>query len=85
LPGNGGGSDLQTKKPFMTVTLKVDLPSDLARLKLPAALETRLQVLLDQQDSGNPLTAAERGEAEGLVTMAELLTLLRMRCERLAG
>jgi hypothetical protein len=68
----------------MTLTLEVDLPADLARFRLPAALAARLQVLLDRQDSGQPLTAQEREEAEGLVEMSEFLTLLRLRAERLA-
>jgi hypothetical protein len=39
---------------------------------------------LDRQDSGEPLTAAERDEAEGLANLAEFLTLLRLRMERSA-
>jgi len=42
-----------------------------------------LQTLLDRQDSGQPLTARERDEAEGLVNLAEFLTLLRLRAERM--
>jgi hypothetical protein len=57
----------------MTLTLEVDLPADLARLLS----------LLDRQDAGQPLTAEERGEAEGLVNVAEFLTLLRLRAERM--
>lgn len=68
----------------MTLTLEVELPDDLARFRLPEALATRLQTLLDRQDSGEPLTEQERAEAEGLVTLAEFLTLLRLRAERLA-
>jgi hypothetical protein len=68
----------------MTVTFDIELPSDLARFRLPKAVAARLQTLLDRQDSGQPLTAPEREEAEGLVDLAELLTLLRLRSERLA-
>ncbi|HEY7328945.1 MAG TPA: hypothetical protein VH592_14980 [Gemmataceae bacterium] len=67
----------------MTLTLEVDLPDDLARFRLPEAVGVRLQTLLDRQDSGQPLTAQERKEAEGLVALAEFLTLLRLRAERL--
>jgi hypothetical protein len=67
----------------MTVTLEVDLPADLARFRLPEAVAARLQSLLDRQDSGQPLTAQERDEAEGLVNLSEFLTLLRLRAERL--
>lgn len=66
----------------MTLTIEVDLPADLARLRLPEAVAARLQSLLDRQDAGAPLTTQEREEAEGLVELAELLTLLRLRAER---
>ena len=67
----------------MTLTIDVDLPADLARFRLPEAVATRLQTLLDRQDAGQALTAPERDEAEGLVDLAEFLTLLRLRAERL--
>jgi len=67
----------------MTLTIDVDLPSDLEKCRLPAAVQQRLDRLLDQQDSGQDLTDQERREAEGLVDLAEFLTLLRMRAERL--
>ena len=60
----------------MSLTIGVELPADLARFRLPAAVPARLQQLLDRQDSGTPLTDAERAEAEGL---ADLLSLLRQR------
>lgn len=66
----------------MTLTLEVDLPADLARFQLPAAVAARLQELLDRQDSGQPLTPQERDEAQGLVDLSEFLTLLRLRAER---
>ncbi len=66
----------------MTLTIEVDLPADLDRFRLPAALNARLQDLLDRQDAGQPLTEQERAEAEGLVNLAEFLTLLRLRSER---
>ncbi len=66
----------------MSLTVELDLPSDLARFRLPAGLSDRLQFLLDRQDAGHTLSAAERAEAEGLVAVAELLTLLRLRAER---
>ena len=68
----------------MTMTIEVDLPGDLARFQLPDALAARLQTLLDRQDSGQPLSAPERDEAEGLVNLAEFLTLLRLRTERMS-
>ena len=66
----------------MTLTLEVDLPDDLARLKLPLGVANRLQGLLDRQDAGAELTTEERDEAEGLVNLAEFLTLLKLRRQR---
>lgn len=40
--------------------------------------------LLDRQDQGDTLTPAERMEAEGLVDLAELLSLLKLRAQRAA-
>ena len=49
----------------------------------PASLtpneQMRLQHLLDKQDDGEALTEAERREAEGLVDLAEALTLRQLR------
>jgi hypothetical protein len=42
-------------------------------------IDRRLQVLLDKQDRGQPLTEDEGLEAEGLVELADLLSLLRLR------
>jgi hypothetical protein len=67
----------------MTITLEVDLPDDLARLRLPKAVGDRLQFLLDRQDAGEALSAEERDEAQGLVEMAEFLSLLRLRRQRM--
>ena len=59
------------------------MPTDLDRLRLPQGVNDRLQELLDRQDRGEALTAAERAEAEGLVDLSELLALLRLRTQRL--
>jgi hypothetical protein len=69
----------------MTLTLEVDLPADLVRFRLPQAVAVRLKTLLDRQDSGQPLSAQEREEAEGLIDLAEFLTLLRLRAERMTS
>lgn len=66
----------------MSLTITIDPPDDLPELRLPAAVAARLQSLLDRQDAGQPLTPEERAEAEGLVDLADLLTLLRLRAER---
>ena len=70
---------------MITVQFEVNVPSELPRLRLPDAVQERLQSLLDRQDSGEVLTESERLEAEQLVDLAELLTLLKLRAERLAG
>jgi hypothetical protein len=64
------------------VAIELELPDDLARFRLPPGVQARLQALLDRQDEGATLTAAERQEAEGLVDLAEFLSLLRLRSER---
>lgn len=65
-----------------TITIEMELPDDMAQLRLPAGVHSRLQKLLDRQDKGHPLSPAERSEAEGLVNLAEVLSLLRLRAER---
>ena len=62
-----------------TVDLKIEVPEDLARLHLPEGVDRRLHALLDKQDGGTLLTEDEQAEAEGLVELADLLTLLRQR------
>ena len=69
----------------MALTLEIELPPSLAQFRLPNGLAARLKSLLDKQDEGHPLTDEERSEAEGLVDVAEFLTLLRLRSERLAS
>jgi len=64
------------------VAIELEMPDDLAHFRLPAAVNKRLEQLLDRQDSGERLTTAERQEAEGLVNLAELLSLLRLRARR---
>ena len=68
----------------MTLTVEVDLPDDFSRLRLPTAVADRLQFLLDRQDAGIPLTPQERAEAEGLSDLADLLSLLKLRKQRIA-
>lgn len=60
----------------------IEVPGDLAQFKLPPGVNGRLQELLDRQDRGDTLSDSERQEAEGLVDLAELLSLLRLRAER---
>ncbi len=60
----------------------IEIPVELAHFQLPEAVHERLQFLLDRQDVGEALTQAERQEAEGLVELAEFLSLLRLRSQR---
>ena len=65
------------------VTIEMEIPEDLARFRLPDGVNSRLHSLLDRQDRGEALSLAERDEAEGLVSLAEFLSLLRLRAERM--
>ena len=67
------------------VHLEIELPEDLARFRLPPGVQHRLQALLDEQEQGRALTPTEHDEAEGLVNLAEFLSLLRLRAERVSG
>jgi hypothetical protein len=65
------------------VQVEIRMPGDLARFRLPSGVQRRLKELLDKQDAGEALSSKEMQEAEGLVDMVDLLTLLRLRGERL--
>jgi hypothetical protein len=67
------------------ILIGLEMPTDLERFRLPEGLHVRLQDLLDRQESGEPLSPAERKGAEGLVELAELLSLLRLRAQRVSG
>lgn len=73
------GIKSQTRTMPKTITVQMPATGDIRQLKLPAGVQRRLQELLDRQDRGIKLTAKERREAEGLVDMAEWLSLLKMR------
>ena len=60
------------------VLIELEMPDDLALFHLPDGVQERLNVLLDKQDS-DVLTHSERLEAEGLVDLAELLSLGAVR------
>ena len=62
--------------------IRISLPGDLNHLRFPKALDRRLQQLLDKQSIQGKLAATERREAEGLVEMAQIISLLRGRAER---
>ncbi len=60
----------------------IEIPRELVQFRLPEAVQARLQYLLDRQDAGYELTLEERSEAEGLVELAEFLSLLDLRAKR---
>lgn len=60
----------------------IEIPIELIRFQLPQAVQARLQFLLDRQDEGYTLSQVERQDAEGLVELAEFLSLLHLRSTR---
>lgn len=64
------------------MTEVIEIPVELTRFQLPEAVHNRLQFLLDRQDAGETLTPPEKKEAEGLVELAEFLSLLQLRSHR---
>jgi hypothetical protein len=65
------------------MTEVIEIPVSLTYFQLPEVVQARLQFLLDRQDAGEELTLAERNEAEGLVDLAEFLSLLSLRSQRI--
>lgn len=63
--------------------MQLVIEKELVKFELPPAVQDRLQSLLDRQDNGEELTQAERQEAEGLVELAEFLSLLKLRSQQL--
>lgn len=66
------------------ILIEIELPAELEKFRLPEGVNQRLQALLDRQDQGEQLTPAERQEAEGLVDLAEMLSLFQLRARRIA-
>jgi hypothetical protein len=60
----------------------IEIPIELTQFQLPQAVQNRLNLLLDRQDEGDTLSVLERQEAEGLVELAEFLSLLSLRSTR---
>lgn len=65
--------------------VKIEVPFAPDKIRLPKGVDLRLQTLLDKQDRGEKLSAKEKKEADGLVELAEMLTLMRLRSERAVG
>jgi hypothetical protein len=66
----------------MAQAIEIEVPDELSTLRLPDGVQRRLQQLLDKQDAGTPLSTDEVAEAEGLVDLSELLSVLRLRARR---
>ena len=64
-----------------TVAVELEFLEDWQALRLPEALEERLQDLLDRQDEQGSLSSQERREAEALVQLVDMLALMRPRAE----
>jgi hypothetical protein len=61
------------------VSIELELPKDWRQFRLPPALHSRLQELLDRQDQEGKLTRRERGEAEALTQLVDMLSLMKAR------
>ena len=64
------------------VVVKLDVPKDWRRFKLPPALNARLQKLLDRQDREGKLSTVERQEAKALAELVDMLSLMKLRAEQ---
>jgi hypothetical protein len=65
--------------------VELELPASWKGLRLPRALDRRLQELLDRQDTEGKLSPRERREAEALVELAEVLSELELRSQPRKG
>ena len=61
-----------------TVTIQLEMPQGLETFSLPPGVDNRLQTLLDKRDQRGCLTDQEREEAEGLVNLADMLSVLKL-------
>ncbi len=64
-----------------SVTFELELPHDWDQFRMPDALKARLTDLLDQQDNGLGLSDTERGEAQALTELSDILSLMKLRAE----
>jgi hypothetical protein len=65
-----------------SVVVEIEMPPGWETFHMPGALQRRLHALLDRQDEGQTLTPEENQEAQGLVDLAEWLSLLRLQATR---
>jgi hypothetical protein len=64
-----------------SVLVKLEVPEDYRRFRLPPALHDRLQELLDRQDEVGRLTPRERKEARALAELVDMLSLMKVRAQ----
>lgn len=62
-----------------SVMIQLDLPKDWRTFQMPRGLQSRLQELLDCQDQTGKLTQRERQEANALVELAKMFSLMKLR------
>ena len=65
------------------LVVELELPSDYRKYRLPKTFDRRLSALLEMRNVRGKLSASERKEADELVRLSELLSLLRLRAERI--
>ena len=58
------------------------MPISARRIRLAKGVNDRLRKLLDRQRRGEKLTPEEKRGSKGLVELAEMLSLMRLRSER---
>jgi hypothetical protein len=61
------------------LNVELDLPGDWRNFRIPAALAKRLQSLLDKHDTDRKLSGPERREADALVELSEMMSLIKVR------
>lgn len=63
---------------------QLDLAKDMAKMRLPADTDKRLQELMDRNNDGM-LTREEKKELRSIVAISELLSLLRAKALLVLG
>lgn len=74
--------NLRSKSRMSQVLIELDLPRDWKEFKLPPALDSRLQMLLDKQDETGKLSRPERQEAKAIAELGDMLSLMKLRARR---
>ena len=64
-----------------TILIEVEPPSEWKTYRLPKALHDRLQELLDRQDLDGKLSNAERREAQALVDLVDMFSIMKLRAK----